>query len=302
VIDRSLDGVIDLIAGVVEDLTSEYPDNAFLGCGVAFPGVVDAVKGVVRLSTHFDWRDVPLRDKLASRLKKPTLIIDRPRAAIVGEKWYGAAKEAKDVIYIHIGTGIGAAFLIDGELHNGFTNTAGEIGHISIDPNGPPCRCGSKGCLELLASGQAIASRTMDRLRTGRSSILREWIDATGEAVTAKMVQTAVEQNDALALEVLEEAGGYLGIAIAMIINLLNPELVLIGGPVARFGEALLEPIRLTVKQRALSVPGSAARILISQLEPDAEQVGAAALLIQQVFGPSKQRLIVSGAHQALFI
>lgn len=281
VLGREVEDVIETIAAVVRELKIQSEPKICLGCGIAFAGMVNEDLGLIRSSTQFAWRDVPLRDLLSKHLDCPVYLTDRPRAAVLGEKWYGIGQGVDELVYIHLGTGIGGGLVIKGELFTGASHTAGEIGHITVQPDGPQCNCGNWGCLEALASGPAIARRTIALIKAGNPTILTDWVGDNLESITAKMVDQAAAQGDALALRVVRETGQYVGIAIANLMNLINPQLVIIGGPIARFGQVFLDAIRSTVRQRALSTAASTAQIVLSSLGEDAESIGAAALVLQ---------------------
>ncbi len=280
--------VVDTVASTIKELLRNRRRKTWLGCGIAVVGLVNSDLGIIRFSTHFVWRDVPLRDLLAERLDCPVYVLDRPKAAVLGERWYGVGQGVDDLVYIHVGTGIGAGIVIKGELLAGVSHTAGEIGHITLQRDGPLCKCGNRGCLEMIASGPAIARHTIALIKAGNPTILTDWAGDNLESITAKMVDQAASQGDELALSVIHETGEYVGIAIADLLNLINPQMVIVGGPVARFGQVFLDSIRETVHQRALSLPASTAQIVLSKLKEDAEAIGAAALVLQESTKPAR--------------
>jgi len=278
--------VLTSIASTVDRLLEGDDRTSCVGCGVAMVGLVNSDEGIVLSSTHFAWRDVPLRDLLAEHLGFPVRVADRPKAAVLGEKWYGIGQGVDNLVYIHLGSGIGAGIVIGGELYAGQSHTAGEIGHITVDRDGPLCGCGNRGCLEALASGPAIARRTIALAKGGSQTSMADWVEGNLELITAKMVDQAASKGDQLALRVIRETGEHVGIAIANLLDVVNPELVIVGGPVARFGKPFLDSIHRTVRQRALSLPASAAQIVLSVLGQDAEAIGAAALVLQECTRP----------------
>lgn len=277
---REVDDVADIIVATIGQLLEGFAPETCLGCGIAVAGMVDETLGLVRASTQFAWQDVPLRDMLAARLGCPVYLTDRPKAAVLGERWHGAGQGVDSMVYLHLGSGIGGGLVIDGKLYTGASRSAGEIGHMTVDPNGPQCKCGNWGCLETLASGPAIARNTIAFVKAGRSTILTEWVGNDLELITAKLVDQAAAQGDELALRVIRDTGEYVGIAIANVLNLINPQLVIVGGPIARFGDIFLDAIRQTVRRRALSLSVAAAQIVSTSLGEDAESVGAAALAL----------------------
>jgi glucokinase len=191
---------------------------------------------------------------------------DDANCAALGEKWLGAGKQAKDFIYIIIGTGIGGGLILNGALYRGAAGGAGEIGHGTLLPDGPLCSCGNHGCLEALAAGPAIARRANQLM--------------PGESLTAQMVIERARAGEVTARQVIDEAGYYLGIGLANVVNLLNPEVIAIGGGVALdAGELLLAPARTEMRRRAFASSANAVRVELAQLGDDAGLIGAARLV-----------------------
>ncbi len=277
---REVDDVVNTIVATVGELLAGFAPETCLGCGIAAAGMVDEALGLVRSSTQFAWRDVPLRDLLAARLDCPVYLTDRPKAALLGERWHGVGQGVDNMVYVHLGSGIGGGLVINGKLYTGASYGAGEIGHMTVDPKGPQCKCGNWGCLETMASGPAIARDTIARIKAGQSTILTEWVGNNLEVITAKLVDQAADQGDELALRVIHDTGEYVGIAIANVLNRINPQLVIVGGPIARFGDVFLDAIRQTVRRRAISHTAAAAHIVPTSLGEDAESIGAAALAL----------------------
>jgi glucokinase len=255
-------------------------DIAAIGAGA--PGPLDPDRGIVYEPPNLaGWIEVPLASLLQQATSLPTYVENDANAAAVGEAWVGAGVGVKDLIFIIMGTGIGGGIILGGQLHQGVTGTAGEIGHITIDMDGPLCGCGRYGHLEALASGKAIARMAMEALRAGERSTLATM--GTPEQISAKDVARAAENGDALARDIYRRAGEAMGIAIASVVNLLNPEMVIIGGGVARAGDLVFDPIRRTVKTQAFARPAAAVRIVPSALGDDAGVIGAAAVAYQRI-------------------
>jgi predicted NBD/HSP70 family sugar kinase len=210
-----------------------------------------------------------------------TFVANRSKVGALAEYWVSAEQGIQEIIYISIGTGVAAGIVHEGKLYLGVNSSAGELGHVTILPNGPLCRCGNRGCLQALVSEAAIADRARTRLREQRDSLLWELADRYPERVTAVMVFQAAEQKDTLACELVAETAQYLGIAIANLINLFNPEHIVLGGPVGQDSQVLLAPLKAEVQRRAMAYPLSAAEIVTSQLGADASAVGAAVLVLQ---------------------
>ena len=275
-----VDRIIGLIEGVILDTINETGATRkdFLGIGLGAPGPLDREKGIVVVAPNLGWRDFPLRDRVTSRLGLPATLDNDANCATVGEWWLGAARGGRNVVGITIGTGIGGGLIINGELYHGASDVAGEIGHTTIDVNGRHCKCGNYGCLEAYASGPAIATRAREALvREDMSSILPAMVDGQLDRITAETVYDAAKKGDAMANEIVRDTARYLGAGLATILNLINPDTVVIAGGVTRAGEALLGPLRTEVRRRAFSPAVKAARVVLAELPGTAGVVGAVA-------------------------
>jgi glucokinase len=285
---RGAEGVVDrivaLITRTISDVIASEKAQAtdFLGIGVGAPGPLDREKGIVVIAPNLGWHDVPLRDAIFERIRLPVTLDNDANCATVGEWWRGAAKGARNVIGVTIGTGIGGGVILDGKLYHGSSDVAGEIGHTTIDSTGRYCRCGNYGCLEAYASGPAIAQRAREALERDEASALRKMVNGDLEAITAATVYEGANQGDALALEIVRDTARFLGTGIANLLNILNPDVVVITGGVTKAGERLFEPLRAEVKRRAFRPAVAACRIVPGTLEGSAGMVGAVATFKQQ--------------------
>ena len=275
-----VDRIIGLIEGVMVDTNNETGATRkdFLGIGVGAPGPLDREKGIVIVAPNLGWRDFPLRERIQSRLGLPVTLDNDANCATVGEWWLGAARGGRNVVGITIGTGIGGGLIINGELYHGASDVAGEIGHTTIDVNGRHCKCGNYGCLEAYASGPAIATRAREALvREDTASMLPSMVDGQLERITAELVYDAAKKGDGLANEIVRDTARYLGAGIATLLNVINPDTVVIAGGVTRAGEALLGPLRAEVRRRAFSPAVKACRIVPAELPGTAGVIGAVA-------------------------
>ncbi len=280
--DSTVDDVLNLIVQSVEDIFAGRPRRALLGCGVAVPGLVSTEGDRIIFSSHLGWENVPLTEQLEARLQTSIMMTNRGKAAALGTLWLRGRDKQDDLIYVYLGTGVGGGIILDRKVLSGASQTAGEIGHICVDPNGPLCKCGNYGCLETYVSGSAIAMRTRAKIRAGQPSLLQAWSSEHGlEALTTKMVAQAALEGDPLALEILNETAMYLGIALANAINLVNPQTVVLGGPVARWGGLLIDAVRHEVQKRALLVSAQTVQIVAAEDDGLAVPVGASALVIR---------------------
>lgn len=256
------------------------------GIAIAIAGLVDTPQGILVTSPHLPgWRDVPLKKQIETVFGGQVFIINDAKAAALGEQTFGAGKGVENQIYMTVSTGIGGGIIINGALYMGKAGSAGEIGHMVIDVNGPRCNCGNNGCLETLASGTAVAREVSDRLAKGASSIVRDMVSGHLQDITAEMVSKAAEQGDAVASEVIHQAGVYLGVGLANLVNIFNPELIIIGGGFAKVGSRLLDPAISEMKRRAFSRPANQVRITVAQLGDNSGTLGAVAYLLNQAEG-----------------
>ena len=288
---RGAEGVVDrIVAMMVQTMTDVIANEKalpqdFLGAGVGAPGPLDRERGVVVVAPNLGWRDFPLRDAISARVRLPVTLDNDANCATVGEWWRGAARGAKNVVGLTIGTGIGGGVILDGKLYHGSSDMAGEIGHTTIDSTGRYCRCGNYGCLEAYASGPAIALRAREALERNEESVLRTMVDGDLEKLTAATVYEGANRGDALALEIVRDTARFLGTGVANLLNMLNPDVVVIAGGVTKAGERLFEPLRAEVKRRAFRPAVNACRIVPGELEGTAGMVGAVATFKQQRLG-----------------
>ncbi|MXX51143.1 MAG: ROK family protein [Chloroflexi bacterium] len=258
-----LDNVITRIAEQVDSLRRELPaGQGITALGVGAPGPVDHITGdLLTLVNLPGISNSSFRRVLSQRLGLPVALDHDAKVAALGEFYFGAGKKRESMVYIVIGTGVGAAIIYEGRLIYGESNTAGESGHMTIDPHGPVCHCGSRGCLETYASGPALA---------------RHYAAASGEKIDGAQVSKRALAGDRAARQVLNEAGWALGIAVASLAMTLNIELFIIGGSVARAGDLLLKPARATLPGYAFQAVAARVRVQASQLGEDGAVLGAA--------------------------
>lgn len=247
--------------------------------GVSFGGPVDAATGVVRLSHHVPgWEDLPLQDVLTQAFGAPTSIDNDANVAAWGEYHFGAGKGVSSLMYITVSTGVGGGWVLDGKLWRGTDGMAGEIGHMVVDPHGPVCLCGKRGCVERFASGPYIAQRAREWLQEQpqRGLILRGMANQQLDTITAQLVSTAAAEGDDLAWDVLHVSAWALGIAIGNIVNLMNPSRFILGGGVTKSGDRFWQVVRRVARETAL--PQMQFEIVPAALGDDAPLWGAVAL------------------------
>jgi glucokinase len=275
--ERSIAAIVDLVGDLVAterraERTSLVSSARFplRGIGISFGGPVAVDGRTVRLSMHVPgWEQMPLADRFERLFGVPVAVANDGDAAALAEYRFGAGRGMRHLLYFTISTGIGGGVIVDGRLHRGERAWAGEVGHVVLDPDGPPCPCGRNGCLESLASGLSIARTMRERAQMTNASYK--------ETITAQDVAIAAAKGDLLAQAVWEEAMVWLGIGIASAANVLDPGCVVLGGGLTRAGDLLFEPVRRVVAQRALDPDLT---VVPARLGDEVGIVGGAALMI----------------------
>ena len=243
---------------------------------IAAAGAIDTKRGIVTMSPNLPgWRNVHLTDKIKNKYPVDVFLTNDANAAAVGEHRYGAGRSTKDMLYITVSTGIGGGIIIDNKIYEGASGGAGEIGHMSIDINGPKCNCGNTGCWETLASGTALAREAIKRIERGEKSLLTEMVNGNIDDITAREVGEAAEKDDKLALACINQIAVYFGIGLVSLIDIFNPEAIVIGGGLTNLGDRLFGPAKEIVRERAFPLPAGAAKIVPAQLGDEAGIIGA---------------------------
>ncbi len=246
--------------------------------GVGAPGPLNIEAGVVIAPPNLPgWDRVPLRQILEDALSIPTYLENDANAAALGEHRFGAGRGTRHMIYVTVSTGIGGGLILDGRLYHGTSGMGGEVGHIGVLPNGPLCGCGNRGCLEALASGTAIAREARERVARGVPTLIAELADGDPQQITAKLVAEAAQRGDHEAQMILHTAINYLGIGMASLVNLFNPQMIVIGGGLSKLGETLFDPVRRAVRRHAFRAAAQEAQVVPAQLGDKVGVLGAAA-------------------------
>ncbi|HEX6598578.1 MAG TPA: ROK family protein [Gemmatimonadaceae bacterium] len=286
------EGVAGRMVTLVEEVMAETERETgatrqdFIGVGVGAPGPLDREHGIVLIAPNLGWHNFPLRQRMQDRLSLPTSLDNDANCATFGEWWQGAARGARNVVGLTIGTGIGGGLILNGALYHGSSDMAGEVGHTTIDMNGRYCKCGNYGCLEAYASGPAIATRAREVLvREGMKSAIRDMVEGRLAEITAQTVYDAAKAGDQLASEIVRDTGRYLGAGVANLLNIFNPDRVVIAGGVTAAGDALFLPLKAEVRRRAFTPAVNAAEIVAGELPGTAGVVGAVASFKQQHLG-----------------
>jgi glucokinase-like ROK family protein len=274
---------IEALARGVDTILQRVDRSRLLsGIGIGSPGLVDIRTGMVKGAYDIGWIEVPIASMAEEATGFSVVAASRSKVGALAELRNVASRGIQNLIYITIGTGVSAGIIYHGVLFVGTNSSAGEFGHMTILPDGPLCKCGNHGCLQELVSEEAIANGARKRLKASTSGILAEKAGLHPEILTAKDVLQAAEAGDELSISVIHETAAYVAIGIGNLINLLNPELIVLGGPVVEESPLLVESIRNEVRLRAMSFPLSVTDIVSSSLGIDAGAIGASVLVLQQ--------------------
>jgi glucokinase len=272
-------GVLDTMVEAIAEARDEAPDAAAVGFGI--PSLIDAATGASVSSVHLPLAGVPFRDLMSERLGLPVHVDNDANVALLAEHRFGAARGTTDSVMLTIGTGIGGAMILGGRLYRGWTGAAGELGHMVVDLDGPRCQgnCPNRGCLEAVASGNAIGREGAEAARRAPDSLLGQALVA-GRDITGALVTDLAHEGDEAAREVIRGIGRKLGVGLANIANVFNPEVVVIGGGVIAARELLLEPAREVLAERALPPSRDLVRIAPARFGDEAGMLGAALLAL----------------------
>ncbi len=276
--ERGYKKILDEIVENIKRLKTNDTVALGIGCG----GPLDSKEGVILSPPNLPgWDNVPLKKDLESALNIPVFLDNDANTACLGEYYFGAGKGVRNLVYITVSTGIGGGIIIDGKILHGQRDSAGEVGHQTIIPDGPLCNCGNKGCLEALASGTAIAKRAKEAILKGEDTILREWSKEGN--ISAELVRRAYLQGDKISEKIWKDALEYLGIGVGNIITIISPERVILGGGIMKAGEEVLETVRRVVRERVKLVPIDKVEIVLSKLGEEVGLYGALALALTEM-------------------
>lgn len=272
------EAVIERIVQLIQELVQAAPDYEIRGIGIGVPGTPDIETGVIQFLPNLPgkWINVPLQSIIESRVNFPVALINDVRAITLGEWMFGAGRGADTVVCLAIGTGIGGGVVVNGQFHLGLGGTAGEFGHHVVELDGLPCGCGGKGCLELYASGPAIASMGVKEVMHGHTTRIGELVDHDLNKIDAGTVVQAALEGDPIARGILQRAGTYLGIAVGNILGVISPQRVIFGGGVSSAGDLLLKPIVQTINERVHVIPLQRVEFVWAQLGINGGLIGAA--------------------------
>ncbi|MFF2481077.1 ROK family protein [Paenibacillus sp. NPDC058071] len=272
---RTAQEVVERMAGLVRSVADGKP---LIGVGLASPGAVNSRDGIVINGTNLpEWDNVPLKQWMEADLGVEVQVVNDANAAAWGEYARGAGKGADNMVYVTFSTGIGAGIVMDGKLLFGTHSFAGELGHLTVDPDGPVCSCGRQGCWEAFASGTAIRDAALRHMRE-RSSLIAELAVASGEPISSRHVFEAAKRGDAVAVEVIDKTTDYMAIGLANAVHTFNPDRIVIGGGVSKAGELLFSALRKKTEECVMKPYRGTYDIVPADLKDDVGIIGAAAL------------------------
>lgn len=278
--------IIDKALRIVDEATSmsQSSGTRLLGLGLTLPGLVDIKEGILVFSPNLQWRNVPLRKVFREHVAVPVFVDNDANASAVGEHLFGVARQAQHFVFVIAGVGVGGGLFLNGDLYRGAGGIAGEIGHtgFSMDRS-RPCRCGNRGCWETLGNQYSLIERVRARLEVRRSSLIPRLMAEHNSPLTLSVIAQAADTGDTEALEALAETGAAIGLGIANLINIFNPQMVVLGGAMSTAGKHLLPAIEQAIKSRAMADARKQTQMVLSAFGPDAGVMGAVALVIKAI-------------------
>jgi glucokinase len=285
---------LDRVLGRLEDIArtvtrqANVPLSEVSGVGVGAPSPVDIVKGIVTEPPNLPgWHNVPLKTLMEKKLRLPVFVGNDANVTAQAEYFFGAGRGTRNMIYITASTGIGGGFILNGRLYLGSDGAAGEVGHTIVKEYGPRCNCGNIGCWEALASGTALARDARARIAGGNAPILARLAQESNDVVSAALVYRAACQGDPVSIELIASVAHYLGVGLVNLVNIFNPDIIVIGGGMSNMGEMLFGPVREEVYTRARELPRGRVRIVPAALGERGPALGAVAMVLDQAGVPA---------------
>lgn len=272
--------VLNRIMSVIDNLSIKLGEDLskIKAIGIGSPGPLDPKNGMIITTPNLPFKNFKLVEPIKNKYNIPTFLDNDANVAAVGEYMLGAGKGTENMVYITVSTGIGGGAIINGKIYRGNTYNALEVGHMTIVPDGPKCNCGNHGCVEAVASGTAIGRQAMEAIKKGENTSLVNY-----EKVTAAEVFIEAAKGDAVSQKILDKSLEYLGIGVANLITILDPEVFVIGGGVSNGGNIVFEKVQQVVNQRCFQVMAENCRIVPAKLGNDAGVIGAVSLAIMEV-------------------
>jgi len=279
------DLVIDYLLKSIGQFLEEYSDlTKYIGISIISPGIIDVDKGIIYENTKLKLKNIPLKEMVEKQFKLKTWLENDANAIALAEKRFGAYRKFKNLIYITISDGVGAGIIVNGSIFRGRRGGAGEVGHTSIDRNGIPCDCGNTGCLENYVSWPAICSKVLSYVAQGKHTIMSELVKGDISRITPSIFRDALKKDDQLAKEIMKDTAAYLTTGIINLVNLLNPDIIILGGKVAYDNHFLLSQVKKLVFKQALTVLTDKLEICSTSLRDDFRMIAAATISLQEIF------------------
>ena len=269
------------IVKALDEIMKELKSNSIQGIGIGAAGDIDQERGIVRFSPNLFWRNVPLVRLIKKKFNLRVVLDNDANAAAWGTYILETKRKAKNLLCITLGTGVGGGLILNGRIYHGASGSAGEIGHITLNPQGERCRCGNYGCLETYVGSAYIVKKAVKEIRKGERSLIKKLAGGNLQSITSQTIQAAALKGDKLARRIWREAGEYLGIALSGVINLLNPEVIVFGGGVAKAEELIFQPMKKEIRKRTFRVPFEKVKFTHTKFGADLGVIGAALLTLQ---------------------
>ncbi len=276
-----VEGAVALLRRAAEEGLSSC--GTLFGVSIGVPGLVDQSTGTLLFAPNLGWHDVPVRTLLEQEFDAPVFVDNEANLATLGEHYFGAAQGHEEVLYVSAGVGLGGGLVHNGEVCRGVTGVGGELGHMTMDPDGEPCNCGNRGCWETLVSQKALFRGVKRAIDMGQASQLSSVVSGDSSQLTVSLVTDAARAGDSVALEALDAIGHHLGVGIASLVNALNPELVVFGGSLSLAWEFLLPAVTEEMRRRALRWNREATQVVLARHGFDACVIGGVALVLQDI-------------------
>ena len=280
-LDTTPTAIVEKVAMLVEEVIRDAGINRsdLLGVGLGLAGVIDSNAGVCRYSPFFGWRDVNLAAPLTSALGLDVYLENDVNSLTIAEQWFGHGRGYEHFVVVTVGRGIGVGFVLNGRFYAGHQGGVGELGHVTVVPDGPKCGCGRRGCLEMMASDRALIQAARDAIADGKPTVLTDSDD-----ITVKMLVAAAEQGDDLACSLIAESGRWLGVGLAMIVNLLNPELIIVAGEGVEAGDLRFDSMREALSEGQFDSLGTDTKLVVESSGDMMWARGAACVVLSEFF------------------
>lgn len=274
---KTIKCILKALGAIMKGLRS----NSIEGIGIGAAGDIDRDRGVVRFSPNLLWKDVPIVRLIREKFNLKVVLDNDANAAAWATYILETGRKVKNLLCITLGTGVGGGIILNGRIYHGASGSAGEIGHMTLNPQGQRCRCGNYGCLETYIGSAYIVKKAIREIRKGEKSLIKKIAGGNLKSVTPETIQVAALKGDKLARRIWKEAGEYLGIALSGVINFLNPEVIVFGGGVARAGELIFKPMKAEIKKRTFKTPFEKVKFTYTRFGEDLGVIGAALLILQ---------------------